>query len=240
MKRTDKAVTLSAGSGALAQDRKRPGSPAAAYGWRKSSGGREEMQNKLMLVFLSALIASVFTSQFPYAQTRGSFPTHCRSDEFTYLDARMATIEYRDKADRAEGYSLIKNGKVLSLCADKQQEPFGKLAYRYGRIGKVELENVATPSNRFEIFSQSTSPHTGENVISFSRGNFTYYITEAIGQGHGISLYVFKSGQKILDLFSGTGEGTDYQSGLIEMDFHKSSSPIFLVAPPKDNLSKPD
>ncbi len=190
---------------------------------------------KNTLPFSITLILSIFGSQPLFSQESRDFPTHCKSGEFAYLNAKMAKIEYYGTGNR-RGYNLIKNGKILSLCTDEQQEPFGKMVYRYGAIGKVEMEKIATRSNPFWIFSRSTSPHTGENLIFFRVGEFNYYISEATGQGSGISLMVFKSGRKILDLFSGNQVGNDFQNNLIELNFDKPSSPIFIKKQPIDKV----
>lgn len=134
------------------------------------------------------------------------------------------------------GYSLVNTGKILSICADRQKEPFQSVTYRYGPIGNVEMERIASKANKFSIFSQSTTPHTGENLIFFKVGDYTYYVSEATGQGSGIGLSVFKSARKVMDLFSGNSPGSDFDSGLVEINFDAAASPVFKSAEPTDKL----
>jgi len=182
------------------------------------------------LVLLSAFIANFFVCQFAFSKNASDFPTHCKSDEYVYLNAKMANVVYPPKG----GYNLIKNDKLLSVCVDKKNEPFGRVVYRYGAIGNVEMEKIATSSEKFGIFTRSTSNHTGENIISFSVGKFSYYVTEATGQGTGIGLAVFNSGKQVVDLFSGNDQGVDYEFGLVEIHFEAVSSPVFMKRKPTD------
>ncbi len=156
----------------------------------------------------------------------GAMPTHCKPDEFAYLNAKMGKI-----VNIPGGFKVVKNGKILSLCADQPDGKATRLYYRYGAIGKVEMEQVATPQHKFWSYSQSTSPHTGEDVIFFRHSEYTYYISEATGQGSGISLTVFKSGKAVADFFSGNDRGADYASGLIELP-----PSLFAARQPADPL----
>jgi hypothetical protein len=171
----------------------------------------------------AAVLASLICSS-SWAQQPENVASHCKKEEFAYLNANMSKIH-----DRNGGYDLIKTGKVLSICTDRQSEPFHSVAYRFGSVGKIEMERIATPSSKFRIFTRQTSPHTGENIIFFTSGPYTYCVSEALGQGNGIGLTVFKSGQQVLDLFSGTESGIDFESGMIDVDFDFSSarSPVF-------------
>ena len=82
---------------------------------------------------------------------------------------------------------------MLSICVDRMSEPFNVAVYRFGPIGKVEFERIATPARKFYIFERSTSPHTGEKLFFFTAGEYTYCVTEATGQGSGIGLTVLKT-----------------------------------------------
>lgn len=186
--------------------------------------------------FISVIVASFLISYSSFAQSTSDIPTLCKATEFPYLNAQMQKIQYHDKAHQDKGYKLVKTGKILSLCADKNKEPFGKFVYRYGAIGKIEMESVATETYKFNIYEGSTTPHTGENVFFFSKEKYNYYVTEATGQGSGISLTIFNSGKRILDLFSGNDRGSDYESGMLDVDFGKASSPIFEFKEPVDNV----
>jgi hypothetical protein len=181
---------------------------------------------------LIALITGVLICQLTFAESNSGFPSHCTPAEFAYLNAKMGKVEYDDRGIPV----TTKNGKILSICTDKKTEPFNKVVYRYGQIGKVEMEEIASATNRFGIFNRTTSPHTGENIISFSKGAYNYYVTEATAQGSGISLIVYKSGKQIVNMFSGNSYGTDFEAGLIELNFDKVSSPIFVKNEPSDRL----
>ncbi len=159
------------------------------------------------LVFLAAL-----AGRPSFAADETAMPTHCKADEFAYLNAKMGKIAYTPAGE----FKVVKNGKILSLCADRRDGKATRLYYRYGAIGKVEMEEVATPQHKFWTYSQSTSPHTGQDLIFFRRGDYTYYVGIATGMGSGISLSVFKSRKEVVSLFSGN-DGGDYESELIEL-----------------------
>ena len=137
------------------------------------------------------------------------------------------------------GYDLIRTGKVLSICADRQSEPFRSVTYRFGPIGTVEMEKVASQSGKFRIFDRSTTPHTGEHVLFFTAGSYTYCVTEATGQGSGIGLTVLNSGRIALDLFSGNERGVDFESELIKVNFSSARSPAFQHFQPSNRYPTP-
>ena len=134
-------------------------------------------------------------------------PSHCLPTEQTYLTAKMATFVHAQ-----DGGSFVPTAKFLSICTDAEDVQPARVIYRYGAIGSVELEETATRQSPFWRFERSTSPHTGEQLTFFKRGKHTYYIAEATGQGHGITLKVFDEKKRIAYLFSGTRKDTDYQS----------------------------
>lgn len=157
-----------------------------------------------------------------------SVPTHCRAGEFAHLNANMSEVRTLPKP-AASIYELRKTGKLLSICADRSSQPLRSLSYRFGPPGKVEMEQVATPSRRFRMFDRSTSPHTGEEVLFFTVGAYTYCVRAATGQGQGIGLMVLKEGRTILDLFSGTEVGKDFEGGLdelVDIAFSANASPL--------------
>ena len=157
------------------------------------------------------------------APAAAAIPTHCKASETAYLSARMSIVQ----RPVAGGYRLLKTPNVLSLCADKLLEPFNTFVYRYGPIGRPELEQVATARAKFNVFSRSTTPHTGENVISFNIGPNTYCVAEATGMGSGIRLTVIRSGRQVLELFSGNEQDVDFESRLDDIDFERAESPTF-------------
>lgn len=179
--------------------------------------------------FIFTLIGSAVFSQIAFCLETEKVPTLCKQEEFPYLNAKMAKVVNQKES----GYHLENNGKILSICVDKDKEPFGKLIYRYGVIGQVEMEREATSKKKFYIYDMATSPHTGRNIFWFKSGAYTYIVTEATAQGSGIGLKVFKSGIKVVDLFSGNDRGSDYESGLIDINFSIENSPIFIVKKPE-------
>lgn len=181
------------------------------------------VHNKLATLTL-VLIAGFTFCDSTLAQAHVA--THCKAGEFAYLNANMSKVQ----PTQGGGYKLVKTNKVLSVCADKQAEPFQTVAYRYGPVGSVEMEHVANSEKKFSILNRSTSPHTGENLLFFTTGGFTYCVSEATGQGSGIGLTVTKSGKKIADLFSGNAQGVDFESEMIEIDFDVARSAVFKVA----------
>ena len=111
------------------------------------------------------------------------------------------------------------------------------MTYRYGALGNVEFEQVATTTSKFAIFNQRVAPRMTDNIISFKNGSYHYYVSDALGQGHGVSLVVFKNGKKITDLFSGNEEGADFVSLRYEFDFNEVKSPVLVKKAPVDNLN---
>lgn len=189
-----------------------------------------------------ALVASSASAD----EQSAPIPTHCRAGEFAYLNANMAEIdnfpEPRGGWKKGDSlYELRKIGKVLSICADSSSEPLRSVSYRFGPAGKVEMEQVATASRKFHIFDRDTSPHTGEEVLFFTVGPYTYCVTAATGQGQGIGLMVLKGGRKILDIFSGNDFGKDYElAGLFDIDFSSNQSPLQRMKPTEPFLTPCD
>lgn len=154
-------------------------------------------------------------------------PSHCTAHEYSVINAWMGEV-FRTEA----GWRNTQRGKLLSLCADKPNEPFSKLTYRYGIPGRVELEVVASERSRFNIDSRPTSPHTGNDIIFFRKGSYTYYVAIATAQGSGVSLFVFKGTNRVASHFSGNKAGTDFQIGPAEIEFNTRTplSPVFVGA----------
>jgi len=98
----------------------------------------------------------------------------------------------------------------------------------------VEIEHVASAAEKAALTSRATGPRMGEDIFAFPRGTFTYYVVEATGMGQGISVMVFKSSKKIADPFSGNDAGTDFRSGMLEVNFQRPASPVFEKKAPKD------
>jgi hypothetical protein len=147
------------------------------------------------------------------------------ADEFAVVNASLGRVDY-EQSRTANHLVIERNGKVLSVCADRPHEPFGRLVYRYGPIDHIELERAASSKRKFGINSRSTTPHTGDDIVFFSAGTLTYYVAIATGQGSGVSLLVFDGKKKIVDLFSGNDCGSDFELGPAEMNFDQAMSPI--------------
>ena len=175
------------------------------------------MRNKLALLFF--LSACTIQSQYSLAQTDNNLPTHCQGDESVNLSAVMGLI-VKDPHE-VTGIKIVNNGKVLSLCVGRSPT---RLVYRYGAIGKVEMERTATAKKKFWYGSHSFDPHTGDDTVFFSNGEYTYYISRAGGQGHGVSLTVTKAEKIILHLGSKT-----YISSAVPEDDLASLLPDILI-----------
>jgi len=159
------------------------------------------------LIQLSGLTAAYLVVCSTALAQQPVFPSHCVAGETVFLSAKMK----RATKNPQGGINFADTGKVVSLCADRAKDPIAKLSYRFGPIGKVEMEQVATPTNMFGTASRQTSPRTGEDIYFFSKGDYTYYVTVAGGMGSGIGLIVYQGNKKIVDLFSGTDSDTDFQ-----------------------------
>lgn len=172
----------------------------------------------------------------PLAQAQDSMPTHCRAGEVALLDAWMGPIDDEQGGD--ERYPA--SGKLLSLCTEGQGESTTKLAYRYGKLKHPEIEAVATRRSKFRIYSGSTTPHTGEDIVFFDKGPFTYYVVVATGQGHGTSLYTYKGNKRIGLQRSGFEEGVAYQQGPAAYDFfdRRNRIPVAVWSKPAHGFGR--
>lgn len=183
------------------------------------------MRAALPSVLVALLVAPALAS--------AATPSHCKPGEHAIVTAWMGQVK-----PTSGGWRNSKNGKVVSLCADRKAEPFSAVTYRYGLPGKVELEVVATPQNRFGIASVSTLPRVGSDVVFFRRGEYTYYVAIATGMGSGVSLAVFQGQKQIVDHFSGNEPDDDYQLGPAEIRFEppNARSPVLVFAKPAHKL----
>jgi hypothetical protein len=145
--------------------------------------------------------------------------SHCAKSETTILTSKMGKME-KDK--------FIPNGKYLSFCSDAKKEPFTKFTYRYGKIGAIELEVVATPTSKFNLHHEMTGPRMSDNVVWFNKGNTTYLVNEAMGMASGVWVYVYQGKKKIAEISSGFGS-ENYYSDLGMIDMTKAKSPVFEI-----------
>lgn len=158
---------------------------------------------KLKLFFIAFLMSGISLSAH---SQQSSVPSHCAANETVFLTAKTKRIN-----QNPQGTTFTDTGKIVSLCADQAKDPIGKLTYRYGPVGKVEMEHVASPSNKLGNASVQSAPRVSEDLYFFSKGNFTYYIIVAGGMGSGVSLVVFDGNKRIVNLFSGNEESSDFQ-----------------------------
>lgn len=187
-----------------------------------------------------SVTAAFLASCMCHAQELPRVASHCKQGESAYLNANMPELRYPKYETEEErrtkpGWILQKTEKVLSICADQTSELFNSIVYRFGAIGNVEFERVATKSDPFYMFDRSDGPHTGNFIIFFLVGSYTYCVSEATGQGSGISLTVLKAGAEVASFFSGNDRGTDYEAGLIDL----SSSPALREYPLKKKFRTP-
>lgn len=183
-----------------------------------------------MRIFIIAVIGLLFT--IPHS-ANAALPTHCGSDEYAIVDAWMSHLQ-----DQATGSRDTKNTKLVSLCADKKKEPFSKVTYRYGKVGNVEFKAVASIESPFKLAAVKMGPNAWRDLIFFSKGDYTYYVAIATGQGSGISLQVFKGKKKLVGHFSGVEEDEDFQLGPAEIDYSAARpvSLLFRLEKPKHTL----
>jgi hypothetical protein len=184
---------------------------------------------RLATVTIQLAISTLFSYGPVFAQV--PVPSHCNTAERTFISAKMQKVH-----TSKSGITYSPTGKVLSICINPQGQSITQMTYRYGEPGKVEFEQSASTVAKFSIFTRSTTAHTGENIISFNKGNFRYYVSESLGMGSGVSLVVFGNGKKVADLFSGNYEGTDFRSLRDEFDFDTLKSPVLVTKAPVDNL----
>ena len=160
-------------------------------------------------------------------QSRNDFPSPCNSGEYVVLSAKVRVVDAKGDPSGPE--------KLVSLCADRPQEPFASLTYRLGDPGAPDISVTATSANKFMIADEGYSPHDGADVVWFRQGAFNYYVSEATGQGVGVNVYVYKNGAKIADLGTGFDETKIFNG--IPIAFDRVRSPIFLKRSPTDAIN---
>ena len=137
-----------------------------------------QISKKFFTLFFNCVVSVAFliNCSSVFAQQYKDFPSHCKRGEYAYLNAHMSEVRPPSK----KGYELIKTNKLLSICTDRQSEPFSMVAYRFGPVGNVELERISSEFKKFFIFERSTSPHIGENILFFRIGAYTYCVREIL------------------------------------------------------------
>ena len=156
-----------------------------------------------------ALSLAVSCVSGTYALANESIPSHCKENEVAFLNARFES-------------------KIASLCSDKKSEPLKKMAYRYGAIGKIEINLVASPQNKAGVVLQSDSAsHTGLASVRFYNFPYAYEVSEGLGMTTGVRLTIYKNKKPIASFKS-----EEYESRLVEINFDKVSSSIFQRTSP--------
>ena len=183
------------------------------------------MTKRYFLAFLLPVAFLVFADR-ALAQTV-EFPSHCAPDETVFLSAKMKKVITSPK-----GISYKDTGKILSLCADKSKDPISKLSYRFGPLGNVDLEQVATSASKFGYADLGLGIKVSEAAYFFHVGEFSYYVTVASGMGSGISLKVFQGKKKVVDLFSGNDENLDFV-----MPFAVAAKSVLATRKPKHPIA---
>lgn len=145
-------------------------------------------------IWLFVLLACIGVFPEPSLGQTVDFPHHCLPGETVFLSARMTK----------------KPERILSLCTDKSKDPVTKMTYRYGPIGAIELERVATASQKFGYYANFQSRPITYEIYFFETGSYSYYVQAAGWMGHGISLHVFKANREILSLHSGNDDNVDF------------------------------
>ncbi|MGI2855323.1 hypothetical protein ACRTDR_14145 [Shewanella algae] len=82
--------------------------------------------------------------------------------------------EYED-----DYFSCVSGKKIVSVCLSQEFSPdSGRLSYRYGVTGKIELEYSASYSELSSKFDFAMSSYAKGNVseLSFSVGKYTYTV----------------------------------------------------------------
>jgi hypothetical protein len=75
--------------------------------------------------------------------------------------------------------SIAKSSKVISLCSSlKLAKGQGALAYRFGPLGKIELEFPSSPTNSLQQFRHAhySRFQTDRTEVSFSIGKYDYSV----------------------------------------------------------------
>lgn len=163
------------------------------------------------LLILLVLPTQLFAHDQNSVKTEGQtqFPSHCHSSENVYLNAKMQKVINSPSSGAL--YELKPTGKILSLCYSKLHDTTPMIVYRYGKIGDVEFEKVATIDAPFSSYHRIDG-RLGNEVIFFNNGNINYYISRALGMGSGISIDVFRKEKRLAKLHSGLDRELDYNA----------------------------
>jgi hypothetical protein len=159
------------------------------------------------------LLLLLINAQFSYAESL------CEPNEKTLFSANMGKL----KED-----NFIKNGKILSLCADTNKAPLSFLSYKYGSKDKIELQIIAPKDGKFTYSVERNSPRGVDYSLSISKGSTIYQIESCQGMTcnqYGTILTVTQSGKKIAEIIADIEDQFDEFFGeIIKEGKHKSSN----------------
>lgn len=123
--------------------------------------------------------------------------SHCQKNETVLLNGAVGKFD-------AKG-NLQMNGKVISLCVDRNKAPFTKVVYRFGGIGSIEIEETFSKKRKLDLDIEAEGYGGGKYshnyVFYFTKGNIKYQISKSVGhmQNNQGKLTVYKSDKIIAD-----------------------------------------
>lgn len=168
--------------------------------------------SKFPLIF--GVAAIFFASSF--AAAGDAIPSHCKETEIEFLTARM----HRTGTNNVEA--------ILSLCGDSETESPKRMTYRFGPLGKIEMELIASAQHKAGIYKQSDkASHAGLISIVFFNSPYAYEVSEGIGMTSGVRLNVYRNKKEIVAF-----ESYEYESKLLELKLNRASSTVFKQVGP--------
>jgi hypothetical protein len=141
----------------------------------------ELIKNNFVKIFLLLIILCRFLLVSAFAQQ--SAPSLCHRDE-------------------QQLFNCPARGKIISICATQNlSKSEGSVLYRFGRLGKVELEYPSLPqhpSKSFRGFFEQWAKGNAEQ-ISFSVGAKTYvvYHYSSVFAENGAGVAVYERGRRL-------------------------------------------
>lgn len=111
------------------------------------------------------------------------------------IGAETATISHCTAQERVF-FSCQVGKKIVSICAFKKSGEIEKLSYRYGVLGKIENEYVASMHNQHRFFGdvKPAAPQATVDQTWFTSGDTRYLLTACTGGdcSHAAGLTVFR------------------------------------------------
>jgi hypothetical protein len=147
-----------------------------------------------------------------------ALPSLCSQGEVTILSARLAP------------------GRLLSLCADREEEPYGSFGVRVGEPSAIELESYASEQTRFVLSYDTTHNNVNAEVVWFNQRNNTYCVSVGIIMARGVTFAAYdEKGKLLYSQFSGTEEGRDFIRGpdIATFGVRRPISPLFAWSSPR-------